>query len=137
MSKIRVTGPWAVVWSIWHAAWLFGIFWVPFFWPDGTTWDYRVLYTLFLPLELIGAARASTPGVEVARTLSQVRQWVAQAGKGPNALGWKALASGTALVDAAIVWYVAKDVHPAVGAVLGTVVWLWLSPHFGYRERVG
>lgn len=136
--NIELRGPWAIWWGLWHVVWLAGLFWASVFLDgDGMRWWFRVLYTAFLVPEVYGAYRNTRTSDHVARTLSEVRQWVSARGKGSKATGWKGLAAGTAFVDAAAVYWVVSDVWMPLGAILGCVVWMWLAPHFGWRERVG
>jgi len=143
MARINLAGTWLWLWGLWHIAWLAGLVVVlAVFGMDVAYYWFVALYSVFLPLEIVGAIddrRWWKPGrtSERARTLSQFRQWVAQQGKGSKWLGWKALAGGTGLVDATIVGYLVSRVNPVIGVVIGLTVALWLVPHFGWRERVG
>jgi len=140
MSKIRLNGPWLWLWGAWHGAWLFGLIWVPFIDPDLGPIYFRLLYTVFLPMEIIGALDISDDtGIERAKTLSQWRQFIAQLGK-PEASGflsWGALAGGTGLIDATVVAWLVWDLHPLISIITGLMLALWLVPHFGWRQVVG
>lgn len=146
MSIILLTGRWAWAWGIWHALWLIGILWAGAAYLLGLdpVWIFvwfATLYTAFFPMEALGVLgnyRAVTDEEwAVARTLSEVRQFIPLTlGKGPEGVGWKALGY-SGVIDGLIVGRMAYEVYPLAGAVIGTLVALWLSPHFGWRERVG
>lgn len=137
--KITLKGRFLWIWGTWHVLWFVCLFWVPIFRPEWLEVYVRALYTVFLPLEAWGAweMQNDPPGTDLGTTLSEFRQFVAQQGKGSDATGWKALAAGTAIGDAVLIWHVFNDVNPLFAAVMATVVWLWLAPHFSFREKVG
>ena len=138
--KMQLAGIWLWLWGAWHMAWLFGLVWIPFFRPEMADLYFRVLYTVFLPMEIIGAIDVSDDtGRQTAKTLSQFRQFVGQWGKEgkPVWLGWKALAGFTGLIDASILGWIVWDVNPLAGVLMGLVLALWLVPHFGWRRSFG
>lgn len=129
------------MWVLWHVAWLFGFVWVlRAGWPTSVDMFFAVLYTVFLPVEVLGVVfnHAKRDEPETARTLSQFRQRVAQEGKSESrGVGWPALAGGSAAIDACVMTMLVSTLHPVIGMVVGFTVFLWLAPHFGWREDVG
>lgn len=146
MSEIELRGPWLWVWGAWHVLWVAGILWSGAAYALGLdpTWIYvwfATLYTLFFPLEFLGVRGNFRTQAQdersIARTLSEFRQFLpTTAGKGPRGVGWRVLGY-SGVIDGAIVGLLIYPIWPLVGALVGTIVAIWLSPHFGWRERVG
>lgn len=143
--KITLAGIWGVAWSLWHLAWLGGLWWGATLLGgdlDALRLYFQILYTIFLPMELLGWRDLldDPPGREHVKTLSQFRQIpaVVLAKQGsPWYLGWKALAALTGCVDGWIVGWMVWQVSPPLGVGVGIVVAFWLAPHFAVRDRVG
>jgi len=159
MSKINLgPGIWTFIWGPWHIAWLIGFFWAVQF---GGHLYFTILYTVFLPAEIIGAWRngRAPKGDTLARTLSEWRQWVAAESKDnrPGFLdditSWRGLAGFSGVLDALITALVvgvnaqqwlgplvgdyAQGFGIAVGIVWGLAIGWWLVPHFGWRGYNG
>lgn len=132
---IHLRGLFALFWGLWHLVWLFGLFWVPWLWGLEIAVPYlAMLYTAFAFGEIAGLyvnwRRRKEP--EVARTLSQVRQWIAAQSK------WlKVVALGAGAGDAAAVCLVVSELHPVIGLVLGFTAAAALMPHYAWRGDVG
>lgn len=136
MSRIVLAGAYLWAWGLWHSLWAAGLLWL---WvnPVIAPWWFATLYTVFLPLEVSGAIVNERLRDGRARTLSEVRQYFPVTfGKGPNGIGWKAFGY-SGLVDAVVVGWLIYPISPLAGAVVASLLALWLVPHFGWRERVG
>ena len=137
MSRIILRGPYLWAWGIWHAAWLAGLLWISWAAPDLMRVWFAGLYTVFLPIELLGALEDAERKDGVARTLSEIRQYLpVTLGKGPDGIGWKAFGY-SGIIDGIVVGWIIYPWHPWLGAVVACLLGLWLVPHFGWRERVG
>lgn len=139
MSRIVLCGPWAYFWGAWHAARLLGVFWgawitYQFELHAEVQLYFLVLYTVFFPAELLGAYRLrfNPPGVEIAKTLSQTNQWVAQQGR----FG-QAVAGISGALDAALVFMVVSPLNVLVALVLSFGLAYRLMAHYAWRSDVG
>lgn len=136
---IQLRGPWAAFWATWHLARLLGVFWGA--WVTHQ-FDLRpevqlyfvVLYTVFFPVELLGAYRLrfNPPGVEIAKTLSQTNQWVAQQGRFGEHV---AMVSGA--LDAALVIAMVSPMSTLVALTSGGLLGYRLLAHYAARADVG
>lgn len=98
---------------------------------------FAVLYTVFLPIEVSGAVMNQRHPDGIARTLSEIRQFLpATFGKGPDGIGWKAFGY-SGVIDAVVVGWLIYPSHQLVAAIVASLLAIWLVPHFGWRERVG
>lgn len=137
MSRIILAGTFLWVWGVWHIAWAAGLLWISWAHPDALRFWFAALYTIFLPIEILGAVEDARAKDGRARTLSEIRQYLpVTLGKGPDGIGWKAFGY-SGIIDALIVGWLVYPWNPWLGAVVSVLIALWLVPHFGWRERVG
>jgi hypothetical protein len=136
---IQLRGPFAWFWAIWHLARIAGVFWgawitYQFDLRPEVQLYFVVLYTVFLPVELLGAYRLrfNPPGVEIAKTLSQSNQWVAQQGRFGQHI---ALVSGA--LDVALVIAIVSPLSMLVALVAGGTLGWRLVAHYAWRADVG
>lgn len=133
---IRLAGPYLWAWGLWHALWAAGLLWLGIN-PSIAPWWFAGLYSAFLPIEVSGAVLNARRGDGVARTLSEIRQYLpATLGKGPEGMGWKAFGY-SGLIDAVLVGWLIYPINQLAGAVVASLLAIWLVPHLGWRERVG
>jgi hypothetical protein len=136
VTTIKIVTLWGIGWIAWCLALLVG--WTPLV-PDEIRRDYLLwVLVVFFPLELVGAydLRNDT-GQEVAKTLSQLMQAIAQTAKPGTAWyrSWNAVPAGFSLLLAWTAYYVIE--HPVPGAVAAlTVVGLNLF-HWLRRGKYG
>ena len=135
--KIKLAGIWMWFWSAWHIAWLGRLIWAPFvFSTHGCDLYTAILYSVFLPLEIVGAVDLSNDpknSTEYVKTMSQFRQFSAQMGS-----AWAWMAAGSGLIDA---WLLGSMIYrtesPVLGVIAGIVLAGWLTRHFGWRQVFG
>lgn len=139
---IRISGPFGWIWIAWITALLGWALWGPMFGRDTLLLGLRVIFTAFWGPELIGTwVNGRSSGEEVARTLSQVIQWVDQIGKHSDDQdwwkGWSALITGFTVLVAFAAGLAFWPVHPIVGMGVGITVFLWNCYHWLRRTRYG
>lgn len=136
MAKIKLAGTWMWLWSLWHVAWLGRLIWAPFmFTPHGCDLYTAILYTAFLPLEIVGTIDGSNDpqgSTEYAKTMSQFRQFAAQRGS-----SWAWMAAGTGLIDSWLVGSLVYHSSPVLGVLVGLMLVGWLTRHYGWRQVFG
>lgn len=134
---MRWSRPFLILWGAWHVLWFAGLLWVTWALPDYTRVYFAALYTIFWPLELAGVRLKYDKRDGLARTLSEVRQFLpVTQGRGHAMVGWKVLGY-SGVIDALIVGWILYPFNSIVAATFSCIVAILLVPHFGVRERVG
>ena len=139
---ISLRGFWMYAWCLWITALMAWLLWGPVYGHDTLTMGLRVLFTVFWPMELIGSlVTRRTEGQELATTLSQVIQRVAQMGHDSDYSAWykgfDALVTGFTLLVSFAAGLAFWPVHPVVGILFGLTVFCYCLFHWLKRWRYG
>ena len=150
MSKIVLTGRWMWIWGTWHVAFFAGLVVALLNGPTFGAWYYGILFLVFWPLEVLGGMDRENdkwdPEREVAKTLSQWPQFLAQMAKGDTVFGWRWLAAGFGVLYGVIVGAAVTHLGLVygfgiaawlVGCVMGVAIAGSLAAHFGWRGKYG
>ena len=139
MSTIHLRGPWLWTWVVWGVVRTVLLFVGAYVghWHGLTQEVHLALlgwYTLFLVLELVGAWRLgyNPPGVEIAKTWSQVQQRLARQGR------WEAsVALCSAVLDCVALAIILSPLSPWLAATASLVFAYRYLVHIAYRMEWG
>lgn len=140
--RIRLSGPWPLVWVAWALIWLAWMLWSPF------ASDVRVqrlglamILTAWALLEIAGglqnARKVKEP--ELARTLSQILQRLVQEGHVYRGWwrGYPGLVTALSLLLAWSAYLAFSPFDRVAGILLGLGVWAYLQYHLLRRGIYG
>lgn len=143
-TKIGIHGVWMFLWGAWIASFLGWLLWAPQFTDHFVVLlGLRALFTIFLPLEIIGSVvqniHMSRGEKEWATTLSQFMQRLHQ-GAEPGTAWWKswnALVSGFTLVVAYAAGLAFGEISPVLGVLAALTIFWWNIYHWINSEKHG